>query len=620
MAGRGFAYLDALGAAVVVFLALAFHQRTTRSRFEAKVSVAVVPGSTGSARPNPERLLEVLRPAVFDAALGQRLAKAAGVPETPLGVAGVLADAIGFRVAGDSRLEVTCVDTDRDRAGRLCAEVARSLVERAPGLWHAEQERRARAQLGDGAALLAEFAATVVASAASAASPAPSAVTAKWTELLHEVRSGAAVPTPTDTEAPQLRALNLSVSAPSPGGGMMLGIIVSLAVGLVSGLARPRRRAPLADSLAAAAPPMNQPELTTAGSSDGPSAATGEAPPQTSTTMLPPPEPLQPSHDALRASLTEPADLGQIRPSPIPRVEPEPAPHDTAREPEPRSLLISATDLNPQSPPPSIPVRRTTQIMGSPVPPRIESTSSIPPSGGRTTRQGSSASRYSFVSTPPPPGGAPVKPYDAPPDWTPDPRLDPASCHGLSRELFAFGVEQCFALGVTCVAGLEEEKSVFTASLALALTSGGHARVLLIDANFDDPAQHRLLRVEMPPNEGFSHQLRLHMMGQPADHWGVLRCNKSLHVLAHSAEQGPGLILSRSFESCVRSLRAYYDFILLDGPSGSREAECRALDGVIDGLVVTCTEELKNSVPRTSRFFTAKRFSKAIRVTSPAKR
>jgi Mrp family chromosome partitioning ATPase len=201
------------------------------------------------------------------------------------------------------------------------------------------------------------------------------------------------------------------------------------------------------------------------------------------------------------------------------------------------------------------------------------------------------------------------------PDWSPDAHLDPAPCRPLTRELFAFGVEHCFVIGVTAVPTLDRDKSEFAGSLALALSATGHARVLLVEGDLDRPTQHQLMRAEMPAGQSFSRQLQAHMTRRAGEHWSVLRCTKSLHLLVDEPERTPGLILSRTFEECLRALRAYYDFIVVDGPPGSRESECRALDGVIDGLIVVCTEETRAAIPETSRFFTTKRFSKAIRAT-----
>jgi len=170
-------------------------------------------------------------------------------------------------------------------------------------------------------------------------------------------------------------------------------------------------------------------------------------------------------------------------------------------------------------------------------------------------------------------------------------------------------------MGVTSVADLDRDKAEFSASLALALSATGHARVLLVEADLDNPQQHQLMRAQMPAGDSFSRQLQAHMTRQAGEHWSVLRCTKSLHVLLDDDEHTPGLILSRTFEECLRALRAYYDFIVVDGPTGARESECRALDGVIDGLIVVCTEETRPKIPETSRYFTTKRFSKAIRAT-----
>jgi Mrp family chromosome partitioning ATPase len=322
-------------------------------------------------------------------------------------------------------------------------------------------------------------------------------------------------------------------------------------------------------------------------------------------TILPPPEPSVP-----------PPDSNVLAPPPL---------QDIGELPSQRPSSSSPPGERPESKPPrstaklSLPSRRTTQMLGSltgsasPVsgPPQTP----LPP-GATTIMQSSppSTGRYSFVSTPPPPGGAQVIPHDAAPNWAPDPRLDAVPCRPLSRELFAFGVEHCFTLGVCCVPGLDEERTELAGSLALALTATGHARVLLIDANFDQPLQHKVMRAEMPPGKEFARQIQEHMMAQGSDQWSVLRCTKNLHLLLGGPSPTPGMILTRSFELCVRGMRTYYDFIVLDGPSGNRETECQAFDGVVDGLVIACTEDLRGEIAKTSRHFTPKRFSRAIRV------
>jgi len=273
-----------------------------------------------------------------------------------------------------------------------------------------------------------------------------------------------------------------------------------------------------------------------------------------------------------------------------------------------RAVMYEQSNLDGRLVVPHVAPSRTTQVLGSP-------TATEPPGSSQAFRSssGSQATRYSFVTTPPPVGGEPVKPYDVAPDWRPDPRLDPAPCRELCRELYAFGVEHCFVMGITSVPNLANEKSEFAGSVSLALAANGHARVLLVDASFDRPMQHELMRVDMPPGESFSRQIQGRMLGRIGEHWSVLRCSKGLHLLVDASDHVPGLILSRSFETCIRALRTYYDFVVIDGPTGAQEAECRALDGVIDGLVVVCTEDTRASIPGTSRHFTMKRFSKAIR-------
>jgi Mrp family chromosome partitioning ATPase len=258
-----------------------------------------------------------------------------------------------------------------------------------------------------------------------------------------------------------------------------------------------------------------------------------------------------------------------------------------------------------------IPVTRTTKILGSIRP------SGAPPASQRHAGPAAFAQLVQrgmgFVSTAAS-GGTLLKTEDLPESWQPASAVDPAPARAFCRELFGLGVQHCFIVGVTCVPGAPREKSTFAAALALALSASGNARVLLVDADFDGPAQQSLMCAAMPAGASFSQQIQSRTTRQSADPLCVLRTPRSLQLLLDGPYTASGLILSRTFEDCLRSLRPHYDFIVVDGPPGTREPECHALDGVIDGLFVVWSDGHHEQVPEVSRFFTTKPFSKAVRV------
>lgn len=319
-----------------------------------------------------------------------------------------------------------------------------------------------------------------------------------------------------------------------------------------------------------------------------------------------------------------------------------------------------------------LPLGRVTQALGSPVPPELlDPPSEAPRPFQRPTRRSTppgSSTTYSYVSSSPPPrpiSSAPPGPFDtsseelspsmkahgvsssgqaaprselrrigtvssfgmsrsatgaeqrpvvsllpAPKDWRPDASLVPEARRALAQELYRLAVEQCFVIGVAGVRGAAEDTPRVAAELALALAETGHPRILLLEGNLQRPEIHRLMRVAMPLFSGFSEQLeaRIQNGNQPRP-WSVLACAPTLHVIAEGVMRIPELILSRQFEDAVSELRNYYDVIVIDGPLVSEVAACRAVQDVVDGVVLVCPKAGSSEVAEASALFSQKRFS-----------
>jgi Mrp family chromosome partitioning ATPase len=254
---------------------------------------------------------------------------------------------------------------------------------------------------------------------------------------------------------------------------------------------------------------------------------------------------------------------------------------------------------------------RTTQVLGSPIPPIIAPGSRRTPSSGA----GPSASRthtpmprttsYSYVSTPPPVAPKPtlssgppapssprpttISTRPAPPGWRPDLSLLPESRRALCDEIYPQAVDRCMVIAVLDGSETGDAKSRLTAELALALAESGHPRVLVLESDLQRPAVRRFLRVEMPAGAGLSEQLQSRIEARQRRPWTVVECSSSLHVLAEGSHGSPELILSRPFEDCVTELRSFYDFIVLDGPRVSNVPACRAVNDVSDSAVLLAT-------------------------------
>jgi Mrp family chromosome partitioning ATPase len=113
----------------------------------------------------------------------------------------------------------------------------------------------------------------------------------------------------------------------------------------------------------------------------------------------------------------------------------------------------------------------------------------------------------------------------------------------------------------------QEGKSVLAAQLALALSEGERARVLLVEANLKAPSLAQLLGLRLTPGSGFSSQLVKRMRGG-RDPWSVIALGPSLHVLVEEAGQKtlPEAIESKPFQEVVQFVSRGYDYVLLDAP------------------------------------------------------
>lgn len=319
----------------------------------------------------------------------------------------------------------------------------------------------------------------------------------------------------------------------------------------------------------------------------------------------------------------------------MPGSAPRPAPPAASALPSERRPVSS-------NPPPAATIQRTTsrppnqmkvtQPLGSFLPDgvwndpsaglvrsRTPQNAQVAPTGS-TPQSGPEASVYSYVSTNPPSRSAP-SPLPPPSSeanvvnvqptlggWKPEARLVPSSKRSLCEQLYPFAVESCFVLAVVSVSESVDAKSRTAAELALALADSGHPRILLMEGDFQRPTVQRLLQIEMPIRSGFSQQLRDRIQSKQESRWTVIGCSKSLHVLAEGVMRSPGLMLSQQFADCVKELRRYYDFIIIDGPATSLDLDSKALDAAIDGLITVCPENGSDALSSTQNLFGAKRF------------
>lgn len=156
----------------------------------------------------------------------------------------------------------------------------------------------------------------------------------------------------------------------------------------------------------------------------------------------------------------------------------------------------------------------------------------------------------------------------------------------LSHQICILALNECFVVGVS--SGLEGEalKSRLAVQLAWTLAASQGVRVLLVEADFDEPAVGREMQMEVPPLMGFSQQIHRRTSSRFTEPWKVIRCADNLGVLAEGRVRTPGMLYSEQFSSALASLREQYDVIIAHGPIIGNTVNTRALDAVTDGIVL----------------------------------
>jgi Mrp family chromosome partitioning ATPase len=179
--------------------------------------------------------------------------------------------------------------------------------------------------------------------------------------------------------------------------------------------------------------------------------------------------------------------------------------------------------------------------------------------------------------------GASVVAY--PISWASDPTIEAAIDSTVLSDLRQLSTPDGAVVLVVGSARAELAAARLAASLSLGLERTGDVRVLLLEADFENPGVHQPLNLMVPPELSFGAQLEARVNGVGDGQWHVLKCTDMLHVLP-AVPGSPDLVLSRHFESCIAALRPYYDVVLVHGPPASNTVRCHALADVVDGVLV----------------------------------
>lgn len=132
-----------------------------------------------------------------------------------------------------------------------------------------------------------------------------------------------------------------------------------------------------------------------------------------------------------------------------------------------------------------------------------------------------------------------------------------------------------------------EGRSTFATQLALVLSESQRARVLLVEACFENPSIAKLLGFAVPEGYGFSTQLVRKMNGS-MEPWCVSALGPSLHVLAEEADEVgyPEALHSTQFKNAIEFLSRGYDFVIVDSPAVLGSGDANVVEDAVDSMII----------------------------------
>jgi Mrp family chromosome partitioning ATPase len=236
-------------------------------------------------------------------------------------------------------------------------------------------------------------------------------------------------------------------------------------------------------------------------------------------------------------------------------------------------------------------------------PPRQMPRSDPPPQQPNDARQGAGS-----TSSAPPRSGARIQALDVSQTFRPDPSLTPAARRAVRDDLLPYLRQPGYVVAVLGTEDSAEAKARVAAELSLALASSEQFRLLLLECDLAAPRLEQLLHLPVPLSAGFSLQLQTRSRESSDYVWSVLRCSRSLDVLAEGAIRAPEAVYSPEFAACVNAVRFHYDVVVLNGPLLSDSDACRALDAVTDGVVTVTRHDHATLVREMNHVFSPKPF------------
>jgi len=269
-------------------------------------------------------------------------------------------------------------------------------------------------------------------------------------------------------------------------------------------------------------------------------------------------------------------------------------PRQLADFPEPVLELAGYGAQMPSLPPaPVASVAPLPSPLPSPLPPALLAPTHAPARRASSGPPGAAASPASDLVAYPLPWNAPL------------PASEPLST--LLAQLRSLATQDCFVVAVSSSAMAADARSRVVARLAAACAGADQLLALVLDADLSRPLLYRVLGSDLPAEAELTRQLegRLEGANKP---WSVLELAPSLHALL-AEHRAPDLTLSRHFEACIKGLRPFYDVIILHAPPLSEIPQCRAIDDLVDGVILVRRPGEADGDGGPTPPFTAKRFA-----------
>jgi Mrp family chromosome partitioning ATPase len=234
--------------------------------------------------------------------------------------------------------------------------------------------------------------------------------------------------------------------------------------------------------------------------------------------------------------------------------------------------------------------RWKTQVMGSMVPLEVSAAREERPPASETDNYQAQNGVVAEVMPAAPQAATATAPspatlwfHDVPSGWSPKLEAETPALAELRDAVLKEASSRRLTVAVTGSPGSNRAK--IAASLAFSLAQKG-VRVLVVEADFDQPELHDALDVSAPPRAGFSQQLRGRRPDRQDAPWVVVRCSANLQAFVEGRMRSPGMLTSGAFDAAIRELRGQHHVVILHAPTLARPGDLRPLTALSHAVVV----------------------------------